>query len=87
MVKASIETMFLPYYIAQPTGWVYLRKSFGGLEFYKNFKNDYLDYYLGIENNIDRLDKQKLEEEKETYTNEIKFLSEIETNNDELVYN
>lgn len=85
MVKASIETMFLPYYIAQSTGWVYLRKSFGGLEFYKNFKNDYLDYYLGIENNIDRLDKQKLEEEKETYTNEIKFLSEIETKNDELV--
>ena len=85
MVKASIETMFLPYYIAQSTGWVYLRKSFGGLEFYKNFKNDYLDYYLGIENNIDRLDKQKLEEEKETYTNEIKFLSEIETKNDELI--
>ncbi|MGH2306876.1 MULTISPECIES: AAA family ATPase [Aliarcobacter] len=85
MTKASIETIFLPYYIAQSTGWVYLRKSFGGLEFYKNFKNDYLDYYLGIENNIDRLDKQKLEKERETYTNEIKFLSEIETNNDELV--
>lgn len=85
IVKASIETIFLPYYIAQSTGWVYLRKSFGGLEFYKNFKNDYLDYYLGIENNIDRLDKQRLEKEKETYTNEIKFLSEIETKNDELV--
>ncbi|MDD2906762.1 MAG: hypothetical protein PHC74_10710 [Sulfurimonas sp.] len=85
MTKASIETMFLAYYIAQSTGWVYLRKSFGGLEFYKNFKNDYLDYYLGIENNIDRLDKQRLEKEKETYSNEIKFLSEIETNNDDLV--
>lgn len=85
MTKASIETIFLPYYIAQSTGWVYLRKSFVGLEFYKNFKNYYLDYYLGIENNIDRLDKQRLEKEKETYTNEIKFLSEIETKNDELV--
>lgn len=85
ITKASIETMFLPYYIAQSTGWVYLRKSFSGLEYYKNFKNDYLDYYLGIENNIDRLDKQRLEEKKEIYSNEIKFLSEIETNNDELV--
>jgi len=85
MTEASIETIFLPYYIAQSTGWVYLRKSFGGLEFYKNFKNDYLDYYLGIENNIDRLNKQKLEKERDTYTNEIKFLSEIETKNDELI--
>lgn len=85
IVKASIETMFLPYYIAQSTGWVYLRKSFGGLEFYKNFKNDYLDYYLGIENNIDRLDKQKLEEEKEAYDNEIKFLNQIVINTDDLV--
>lgn len=83
IVKASIETIFLPYYIAQSTGWVYLRKSFGGLEFYKNFKNDYLDYYLGIENNVDRLDKQKLEKEKESYINEIKFYNEIETKNGE----
>lgn len=85
MTKASIETIFLPYYISQSTGWVYLRKSFSGLEFYKNFKNDYLDYYLGIENNIDRLDKQRLENEKEIYSNKITFLSEIEINNDELI--
>lgn len=85
ITKASIETMFLPYYIAQSTGWVYLRKSFGGLDFYKNFRQDYLDYYLGIENNIDRLDKQQLQKDKEKYNNEIKFYTEIETKKDELV--
>lgn len=84
MVQASIETIFLPYYISQSTGWVYLRKSFNGLEYYKNFKIDYLDYYLAIENDIDRADKQLLEKEKETYTNEIKFYNEFEVNNTEL---
>lgn len=84
IVKASIETMFLPYYIAQSTGWVYLRKSFSGLEYYKNFKYDYLDYYLGIENEIDREEKQKLEKEKSNFENEIKFLNEFETTNEKL---
>lgn len=84
IVKASIETIFLPYYISQSTGWVNLRKSFGGLEFYKYFKSDYLDYYLGIENTLDRLEKQKLEKEKETYDNEVKFYSEFETKHDEI---
>lgn len=84
IVKASIETMFLPYYIAQSTGWVYLRKSFSGLEYYKNFKYDYLDYYLGIENEIDREEKQKLEKEKLNLENEIKFLNEFETTNEKL---
>lgn len=84
IVKASIETMFLPYYIAQSTGWVYLRKSFSGLEYYKNFKYDYLDYYLGIENEIDREEKHKLEKEKLSFENEIKFLNEFETKNEKL---
>ncbi len=35
---APIETMFLPYYISQSVGWVYLRKSFSNLDYYKNFK-------------------------------------------------
>lgn len=84
IVKASIETIFLPYYIAQSTGWVYLRKSFSGLEYYKNFKYDYLDYYLGIENQIDREEKQKLEKEKLDFENEIKFLNGFETTNEKL---
>ncbi|WP_108061453.1 hypothetical protein [Poseidonibacter lekithochrous] len=84
IVKASIETMFLPYYIAQSTGWVYLRKSFSGLEYYKNFKYDYLDYYLGIENEMDREEKHKLEKEKLSFENEIKFLNEFETTNEKL---
>jgi hypothetical protein len=82
IVKASIETIFLPYYIAQSTGWVYLRKSFSGLEYYKNFKYDYLDYYLGIGSEIDREEKQKLEKEKLSYENEIKFLNDYEITNE-----
>ena len=85
IVNASIETIFLPYYVSQSTGWVYLRKSFTGLEFYKNFKNDYLDYYLGIENGIDRIEKQKLIKQKEGYSNQIKFYIDFEKNNDDLV--
>jgi len=84
IVNVSIETMFLPYYIAQSTGWVYLRKSFSGLEYYKNFKSDYLDYYLGIENELDREEKHKLEKEKLTFENEIKFLNEFEITNEKL---
>lgn len=84
IVKASIETIFLPYYISQSTGWVNIRKSFGGTEFYKNFKSDYLDYYLGIENSFDRLEKDKLEKEKDIYNNEIKFYNEYEKKHDEI---
>ncbi|MEJ5073575.1 hypothetical protein WH357_14750 [Enterobacter ludwigii] len=51
---ASIECMFLPYYISQSVGWVYLRESFSNLGFYKDFKDTYLDYYLGIENSFDK---------------------------------
>ena len=54
-----METMFLPYYVSQDVGWVYLRKSFSNLNFYKNFKEDFLDYYLGIENVIDREEKKE----------------------------
>ncbi|MCI2165329.1 MAG: hypothetical protein LKK36_16770, partial [Ewingella americana] len=51
---ASIECIFLPYYISQSVGWVYLRESFSNLGFYKDFKDTYLDYYLGIENSFDK---------------------------------
>ncbi|RGX69300.1 hypothetical protein DXA68_24500, partial [Bacteroides stercorirosoris] len=62
--EASIETMFLPYYISQAVGWVSIRKTFDGLDFYKNFKEDFLDYYLGINNSDDVIEKIKLEAEK-----------------------
>ena len=45
--SAPLESMFLPYYISQSVGWVYLRESFSNLQYYKGFKDDYLDYYLG----------------------------------------
>lgn len=81
---ASIEAMFLPYYIAQDYGWVLPLKSFRGLDFFRNFKNDYYDYYLGITNEYDRLAKQNLELDKNKLTNKINFLSESEKNDDEL---
>jgi hypothetical protein len=81
---ASIEAMFLPYYVAQDYGWVLALKSFRGLDFYRNFKYDYYDYYLGITNEFDRLEKQKLEKEKKDLDNQIKFLTNIEKQNDEL---
>ncbi|RST61214.1 hypothetical protein D5F11_003980 [Siminovitchia terrae] len=80
---APIEAMFLPYYISQSVGWVYLRKAFSSFEFYRNFKNDYLDYYLGIESIIDREKKQKLEQQLKNKEDEIKFYINLEKNNEE----
>lgn len=81
---ASIEAMFLPYYIAQDVGWVYKHKSFRGLDFVKNFKFDFFDYYLGISNDFDRDEKKRLEKEKSDLENENKFLSNIGEKKDEL---
>ncbi|RRJ89729.1 P-loop NTPase family protein [Flavobacterium macacae] len=81
---ASIEAMFLPYYVAQDYGWVLALKSFRGLEFFRNFKYDYYDYYLGITNEFDRLEKQKLEKEKKELENSIKFLTNVGQQKDEL---
>lgn len=82
--EAPIETIFLPYYISQSVGWVYLRESFSNLNFYRNFKQDYLDYYLGITTDIDRIELQDLRKRKAQLDSEIKFLSEMETNNEDL---
>ncbi|MCK9225748.1 MAG: ATP-binding protein [Candidatus Muirbacterium halophilum] len=82
--QASIESMFLPYYIAQDVGWVYRHKSFRGLDFIKNFKRDFFDYYLGIINDYDRDKKYKLENLKKEYDDEIKFLLNTERKKDEL---
>jgi len=84
LTKAPIETIFLPYYVAQSVGWVYLRKSFSNLDFYKNFKEDYLDYYLGIESSTDRIQKKELEKRLQKINEGISFFSQIEVANDEI---
>lgn len=82
--EAPIETIFLPYYVSQEVGWVYLRKSFSNLNFYKNFKEDFLDYYLGIENVIDRDEKRKIEKEINSIQQKIKFYTEVQKENQDL---
>lgn len=59
--EASLETLFLPYYISQSVGWVSIRKTFDGLEYYKNFKESYIDYCLGIISTSDLTEKYKIE--------------------------
>lgn len=81
---APIEVMFLPYYVSQDYGWVLVLKSFRDLEYYKNFKSDYYDYYLGISNEYDRIEKQNLENKKRDKENELKFLTNTERKNDKL---
>jgi energy-coupling factor transporter ATP-binding protein EcfA2 len=81
---ASIETIFLPYYVSQSVGWVYLRKSFTSLEYYKNFKDDYLDYYLGIDSFNDRIAKQKLQLEKQEVQQFIKVYAKVKQENEDL---
>ncbi|MDM4468306.1 hypothetical protein [Klebsiella michiganensis] len=73
--KASIECMFLPYYISQSVGWVYLRESFSNLGFYKDFKDTYLDYYLGIENSFDKEYFYKLTKERAQLQSKISSLN------------
>lgn len=81
---ASLEAMFLPYYIAQDVGWVYRHKSFRGLDFIRNFKTDFFDYYLGIVNNYDRLEKSRLENEKKELEAESRVFHKIEKNDTKL---
>lgn len=82
--EAPLEAMLLPYYISQSVGWVYLRESFSGLNFYKNFKIDYLDYYLGITTDLDRIKLHKLLKQKLEVVREIEFLKEIKENDEML---
>lgn len=81
---APIETIFLPYYISQSVGWVYLRNSFSNLEFFKNFKEDYLDYYLGITKTEDREKRKRLENELNKLNTELNILLKFEDDNDDL---
>ncbi|MET3028480.1 hypothetical protein ABXT06_17500 [Flavobacterium sp. UW10123] len=80
---ASLEAMFLPYYVSQDYGWVLALKSFRGLDFFRNFKTDYYDYYLGITNEFDRLKKQELEKDKKNLEGRIKFLTDTEKYDDD----
>lgn len=81
---APIETMFLPYYISQTVGWVYLRKTFSGLEFYKNLKEDYIDYYLGLEPSIDRVKRHELQTKLKNKQDEISLISKFELTNEDI---
>ncbi|WP_238656260.1 hypothetical protein [Paenibacillus piscarius] len=82
--SAPIEAMFLPYYIPQSVGWVYLRKSFSSFEFYKNLKEDYLDYYLGIESLVNRDKKKELERILKSKEDEIRFYINLENDSEDL---
>lgn len=82
--EAPIETMLLPYYISQSVGWVYLRESFSGLNFYKNFKQDFLDYYLGITTDIDRIAIQELLVKQKELKAEIEFFRKMVSKNESL---
>lgn len=81
---APIEAMLLPYYVSQAVGWVYLRKSFSNLDFFRNFKSDYNDYYFGIEQDIDREKKQKLEKLLKDKKEELSSLLQVEKNDDDI---
>ncbi len=75
---APVEAMWLPYYISQAVGWVYLRKSFSNLDFFRNFKSDYNDYYFGIIQNIDREEKQRWEKKLKEETEQLLSLEQVE---------
>lgn len=82
--NTPIQGVFLPYYIAQDVGWVTRHKSFKGLDFVRNFKYDFFDYYLGIANEYNREEKYRLEKEKLELEREINLLENIEEKKDEL---
>lgn len=84
LVKAPLEAAFLPYYISQAVGWIYIRESIGDYRFYKDFKFDYLDYYTGLSSGEDRLKKYKFEKEKESFEFEIKQLKNYKASSPEL---
>lgn len=84
LVSAPLEAAFLPYYISQSVGWVYIRESIGDYRFYKDFKFDYLDYYCGISSASDRIKKYGLEVEKKELAFELKQLDSYEARDEGL---
>ncbi|GAA4393977.1 hypothetical protein [Hymenobacter koreensis] len=81
---APIEVIFLPYYVSQDVGWVYLRKSFTGLDFYKNFKEDFLDYYLGVLTLEDRAKRKEIENELSECKQKQHFYQNFESTSSEI---
>jgi hypothetical protein len=82
---APIEALLLPFYVSQDVGWVYIRKSFSNLDYYKNFKTDYLDYFLGIESFVNRERKRELEQKSLFYKSKIDTLAKIEQNSQKFI--
>lgn len=78
---ASIETCFLPYYIPQSVGWVSIRKAFDGIEYYKNFREDFINYCMGISNAEDLEEKDKIEKEINTLSNKIEAIESAKVDN------
>lgn len=85
LVDAPLEVMWLPSYISQAVGWVYLRESFSNLNYYKDFKDDYLDYHLGIVKGTDRVELHKLKSNILENNKEIDFLNNVSVNNNEII--
>ncbi|OXL24625.1 AAA family ATPase [Psychrobacter sp. DAB_AL32B] len=73
-ITAPLEAFYLPYYVSQSVGWVYLQESFSNFQFYKDFRRDYLDYYLGISTNWDREELIALNKQRNELNTEIKLL-------------
>jgi len=84
LVSAPIEAIFLPYYVSQDVGWVYLRKSFSNLDFYKNFKEDFLDYYLGVQKAEDKSERIELEKELKDKEQLLKFYLNYKLNDNKI---
>lgn len=84
LVSAPIEAIFLPYYVSQDVGWVYLRKSFSNLEFYKNFKEDFLDYYLGVQKTEDKSERIELEKQLKDKEQLLKFYLNYKLNDNKI---
>lgn len=72
--EAPLEALYLPYYVSQSVGWVYLQSSFSNFNFYKNFRQDYLDYYLGISTTWNRVELIDLQQKKAEILVENSFL-------------
>lgn len=85
LVKSPLEVMWLPSYISQAVGWVYLRESFSNLNYYKDFKTDYIDYHLGILKGNERVELNRLQLDKAKNEKEIDFLNNMGGNSNEIV--
>ena len=82
---APIEALLLPFYISQDVGWVYLRRSFSNMDFYKNFKDDYLDHFFGVENDTDKERRISIESSLLEIGYEISQIERIQNSSAEIV--